>query len=292
MHDPGYGLDYNTRPAIFRLPENPGNAFARSPHTLRKTPMTDTAILGLGYLGRPLAEALYLRGHAVAALKRQYTSDDVALPIALNTADLDDEAVWTQPFWAEHWADKPVWVCLLPPSAVADYADTVGRWLALAERFQAAHVVLASSISVYGDAPRVCDEHSPTQPATASARACVAAEAMVLAGAVPQVSVLRLGGLYSAARHPLTRLGQRQPLPQPHAAANMLHQDRAVAALCCAIEHPQGRRIRNIVETPHPTRQAFYRSQAALLGLPEPLFDHSDARPGKTVASCYDDLSF
>ncbi|MCP2040517.1 nucleoside-diphosphate-sugar epimerase [Neisseria sp. HSC-16F19] len=254
--------------------------------------MTDTAILGLGYLGRPLAEALYLRGHAVAALKRRYTSDDVALPIALNAADLDDEAVWTQPFWAEHWADKPTWVCLLPPSAVADYAAVLRRWLALAEHFQAAHVVLGSSISVYGDAPRLCDEHSPPQPATASARACVAAETIVLDSAVPQVSVLRLGGLYSAARHPLNRLLQRQPLPQPQAAANMLHQDRAVAALLHAIAHPQGRRIRNIVETPPPTREDFYTAQAALLGLPPPQFDPGDTRPGKVLASCYDDVSF
>ena len=254
--------------------------------------MTDTAILGLGYLGRPLAEALYLRGHAVAALKRRYTSDDVCLPIALNVADLDDEAVWTQPFWTEHWADKPTWVCLLPPSAVADYAAVLRRWLALAEYFQAAHVVLASSISVYGDAVRACDEHSPTQPATASARACAAAEDMVLAGAVPQVSVLRLGGLYSAARHPLTRLLQRQPLPQPQAAANMLHQDRAVAALLHAITRPCGRRSRNIVETPPPTRRDFYTAQAALLGLSAPQFDSGDTRSGKSVQTRYADMVF
>lgn len=254
--------------------------------------MSDSAILGFGYLGRPLAEALYLRGHSVAALKRRRTSDDVCLPLALATADLNQKTVWAQPFWTEHWADKPTWVCLLPPSAVADYLGVIRRWLDLAAHFQVAHVVLASSISVYGDAVRACDEHSPPQPASASARACLAAEQLLLASAAPQASILRLGGLYSAVRHPLTRLLLRQPVSKPQAAANMLHQARAVAALLYVIEHPDGRRIRNIVETPHPSRQDFYRSQAALMGLNAPQFDTADDGRGKTVYTCYDDVAF
>ncbi|WP_332247803.1 SDR family NAD(P)-dependent oxidoreductase [Neisseria shayeganii] len=208
------------------------------------------AILGFGHLGRPLAEALYQQGCAVAALKRRLTSDDICLPIALEAADLNAPEVWTQPFWAEHWAGKATWFCLLPPSAVADYADVIGRWLALAERFQVAHIVYGGSISVYGSAVRDCDENTPPQPDTESARKVLAAEQLMWASAVPNVSLLRLGGLYAAERHPLYSLLRRQPARAPHAPANMLHRDRAVAALLAAASHRPGRLIRNVVETP------------------------------------------
>lgn len=251
--------------------------------------MTDTAILGLGHLGRPLAEALYLRGSQVAALKRTLTSDDICLPIALDSADLNRNRVWQQPFWREHWAAKSTWVCLLPPSALSGYAETLRRWITLAEYFQVAHLVYTSSISVYGDTPRICDEHTPPQPHTPSARACLAAENLLQAAGVPHVTILRLGGLYSAERHPLAALMQRQPIPRPQAAANMLHRDRAVSALVQAVMQPNGRRIRNILETPPPARADFYRCQATLLGLPEPQFDN-DPAPGKTVVSRYHDF--
>lgn len=249
--------------------------------------LSGAAILGFGHLGRPLAEALYGQGRAVAALKRGLTSDDVCLPIALTAADLNAPEVWAQPFWARDWADKAVWYCLLPPSAVADYAGVIARWLALAERFQVARVVYGSSISVYGGAVRDCDENTPPQPDTESARKVLAAEKLMWASAVPNVSLLRLGGLYAAERHPVYSLLRRPPARAPHAPANMLHRDRAVAALLAAAEHPPGRHIRNVVESPHPARHEFYRREAAKLGLAAPEFDMGDHSGGKTVYSLW-----
>ena len=52
-------------------------------------PIPSTAILGLGYLGRPLAQKFYENGSEVAALKRHLTSDDINLPIQLDTVDLN-----------------------------------------------------------------------------------------------------------------------------------------------------------------------------------------------------------
>lgn len=250
--------------------------------------LSGAAILGFGHLGRPLAEALYQQGRAVAALKRTLTSDDVCLPIALAAADLEMPEVWTQPFWAQDWAGKATWFCLLPPSLVADYAGVIGRWLSLAERFQVAHIVYGSSVSVYGSAVRDCDEDTPPQPDTESARKVLAAERLMCASAVPNVSLLRLGGLYAAERHPLYSLLHRPPVRAPYAPANMLHRDRAVAALLAAAGRPSGRLIRNVVETPQPSRLDFYRREAAKLGVAAPELDMGDHSGGKKVDSLWD----
>nr|DAY39173.1 MAG TPA: hypothetical protein [Inoviridae sp.] len=67
----------------------------------------------------------------------------------------------------------------------------------------------------------------------------------------------------------------------------MLHRDAAVDAFFQAALNPNGRRIRNLVETPHPSRRDFYTAEAAKLGLPPPQFDPADESGGKTVFSLY-----
>ena len=102
----------------------------------------DAAVLGLGYLGRPLAEKLYQQGRRVAAIKRHLTSDDINLPpeVSLSAHDLNAAQAFDAARWQD-WADKPLWFCLLPPSAVADYAMVLQNWLSLAQTFGVQHII-------------------------------------------------------------------------------------------------------------------------------------------------------
>lgn len=250
----------------------------------------DCAILGMGYLGRPLAEKMFEGGSRVSALKQRITSDDINLPVNLHAADLNDKRVFQADFW-QTWADKPVWFCLLPPSAVADYPAVLAGWLQLARHFGIGHIVYSSSTSVYGDAVRECGEHTPPDPQTESARKVRQAEELLLGSGIANIDILRLGGLYCAERHPLHSLLKRKYLAGAHQPVNMLHRSRAVAALHRAAATPAGLRIRNIVEPQHPPKHEFYRAEAAKLGLPEPEFDTTDRRGGKTVHTVYDDFT-
>ena len=249
--------------------------------------MYDVVILGMGYLGRPLAQRLSAAGMRVDATRSRVDGADQALPWRVQPFDL-------QHFQAAHpalagWETAATWVCLLPPSCCDDYVARLGEWLAWARACGVAHVVYSSSISVYGDAVRVCDEHSAPDPQTESARRVWAAEQAFVHSGVPHVSILRLGGLYSAIRHPLHSLLKRQNHPGAQQPVNMIGQDAAVNALQRAIATPAGIRIRNIVEAGHPSKQAFYAAEAKCLGLPEPSFDPNDMRGGKMVHSLYRD---
>jgi len=53
--------------------------------------LPDISILGLGYLGLPLAQKFYEQGSQVAAIKRNLTSDDINLPIELDIIDLNQD---------------------------------------------------------------------------------------------------------------------------------------------------------------------------------------------------------
>ena len=250
----------------------------------------DCAILGMGYLGRPLAEKLFERGSRVSALKKTLTSDDINLPVDLTAADLNDAAVFQTAF-GQAWADKPAWVCLLPPSSVERYAEVVAQWLALAAQYGVRHVVCAGSTGIYGNRVRVCDESGAPEPQTESARKLLQAEQAFLDSGIDNIDILRFGGLYSAARHPLNSLLKRRRIAGARHPVNMVHQDLAVAALLHALCTPAGVRIRNIVEPAHPSKRDFYRAEAAKLGLPEPDFDEVDESGGKTVATLHRDFA-
>lgn len=241
-------------------------------------------IFGFGFLGKPLAERLSEQGVNVRAIKRQLTSDDICLPIPIDTVAL------TPTVFLPHWANYETWVILLPPYQVPDYADVIQSLTHKACQFGIKHVVFGSSISVYGDSVRECNESTPTHAQTPSAQAIVAAETHLQHSALVHVDIMRLGGLYSAARHPIYTLNQRQNNTGAHQVVNVLHQDCAVRALMYVIMHPNGKRIRNVVEPQHPTKIQFYTQEANKLGVNVPHFDLNDTHSGKTVVSLFQDL--
>ncbi|WP_301667881.1 SDR family oxidoreductase [Neisseria basseii] len=253
----------------------------------------DASILGLGYLGRPLAQKLYQHGSRVAAVKRSLTSDDINLPIHLDTIDLNQDNVFQSAnlardtsFWRHH-ADKPIWFCLLPPSSLTHYADTVKQWAELARSCNVQHLIFTSSTSVYGDTARECDETTLPNPQTESARQIVAAEQYLLDSGVPNIDILRLGGLYCAERHPVNRLVQKQNIQGGNRPVNIAHRDIAVENLFQTAFKPGGRRLKNIIEPRHPTRREFYTEEAAKLGLPAPDFAPDDS-VGKIIRTVCD----
>ncbi|WP_165010900.1 SDR family oxidoreductase [Neisseria yangbaofengii] len=239
------------------------------------------AIFGLGYLGRALAQKLYENGYEVAAVKRRLTSDDINLPIQLDAVNLNQPDGFQTAL--QHCADKPTWFCLLPPSSLNDYTATLQQWLQSAESLNVQHIIFTSSTSVYGDEAREYDETDPLQPQTEKAKQIAAVEALLLNSRIPNVDILRLGGLYSAERHPVTRLVLKHNISGGKHPVNVVHQDLAVAALFRTALNPDGKRIKNVVEPNHPTRAEFYAAEAAKLGLPAPDFNPDDQSSGKIV---------
>ena len=155
---------------------------------------------------------------------------------------------------------------------------------AQAQQLQLAHVVYASSTSVYGSEVRVCDEKSSVAPESDHAKQIVRSEQIWQSSGLPCVSILRLGGLYDDERHPVRRLSGRVAIKGGKHPVNVVSRSSAVAALAHHVAHVQGG-IFNVVEAAHPSRSEFYSQEALRLGLPLPEFDASDASDGKTVIS-------
>lgn len=243
-------------------------------------------IIGLGFLGYPLAQRCLAQNWQVRAVKKNPIPANDALPIKIDVCTLHASC------FQAAWAAYDQWVIILPPSALSDYAATLETLIAFAEQLGVSHLVYTSSTSVFGRANGTFDEHSTTLPETDSAKSMIAIEQRLLASSITHIDILRLGGLYAAERHPLTSLLAK---PQPHNNGqqwvNMLHRNHAVAGVMRALQTPNGKRLRHLVETPHLTKQQFYHQQAALLGLPQLSFmtDTTKAEQGKRIITAYAD---
>ncbi|HEZ0077614.1 TPA: SDR family oxidoreductase [Neisseria meningitidis] len=253
---------------------------------MRAVPPPHISITGLGYLGLPLAQKFYQHSSRVAAIKRSLTSDDINLPIHLDTFDLGSSDAFQTALWWHH-ADKPVWFFLLPPSSLTHYADTVKQWAELARACNVQHLIFTSSTSVYGDKARECDETALPDPQTESVRQILAAEQHLLDSGISNIDILRLGGLYCAERHPVSRLVQKQNILGGNRPINIVHRNIAVESLFQTAFNPGGRRLKNIIEPRHPTRREFYTEEAAKLGLPAPDFAPDDS-VGKIIRTVCD----
>ncbi|HGH7112571.1 TPA: SDR family oxidoreductase [Neisseria meningitidis] len=253
---------------------------------MRAVPPPHISITGLGYLGLPLAQKFYQHSSRVAAIKRSLTSDDINLPIHLDTFDLGSSDAFQTALWRHH-ADKPVWFFLLPPSSLTHYADTVKQWAELARACNVQHLIFTSSTSVYGDKARECDETALPDPQTESVRQIFAAEQHLLDSGISNIDILRLGGLYCAERHPVSRLVQKQNILGGNRPINIVHRNIAVESLFQTAFNPGGRRLKNIIEPRHPTRREFYTEEAAKLGLPAPDFAPDDS-VGKIIRTVCD----
>lgn len=230
-------------------------------------------IAGAGYLGMPLAQQLQAASYAVSVSSRTAREGVSwqAWDFSANSAVQDFQVADT-------------WVVLLPPSSSNDYVAHMRHLCAQAQQLQLAHVVYASSTSVYGSEVRVCDEKSRVAPESDNAKQIVMCEQIWQNSGLPCISILRLGGLYDDERHPVRRLSGRVAIKGGKHPVNVVSRSGAVTALARHVAHAQGG-VFNVVEAAHPSRSEFYSQEALRLGLPLPEFDASDASDGKTVIS-------
>lgn len=246
--------------------------------------INSVAILGIGFLGNPLAQQLQMLGMNVVAMRRTAGSWGTQIPTTL--ADFTELSLCDWQIWQAY----KTWVCLIPPSSSQNYLVGLSTWLSAAKYYGVEHIVYSSSTSVYGSTG-VCHEQSDLRPETLSAQSIQVAEQQFLNSGIKHIDILRFGGLYSPQRHPIYTLQKKSMNSGRCCPVNMISQDCAVRSLVWAITHPSNLRIRNLVELNHPSKEIFYTQQAAKLGTYPPQFDMTDHHQyGKIVGTIYHDF--
>jgi nucleoside-diphosphate-sugar epimerase len=235
------------------------------------------AVLGCGWLGLPLAQALLTQGHRVLGT----TTTPSQLPV-LQAAGIEphllqlgadfnnaDEALLTSILRA-----TDILVLNVPPrSAVAggypQLLRPVHRAVAAA-RLKA--VLFVSTTGVYLDEPRVMREQDAISTRDAASDVLRTEGHFVPRYGQWKSTVVRLGGLIGPDRAPGRFLAARHNLAQGDAPVNLLHLTDAVGVLQTIIEQEIWGHTLNICASLHPSRREFYPAAAEYLGLQPPTF--------------------
>ena len=238
---------------------------------------TTVSIIGLGWLGLPLAKQLQSAGNKV---KGSTTRADKAAD--LNQTGIEACQLQLNPAPdgnLEYLLDTDTLVINVPPKAGKFGDDFHPKQIQhLVEAIDASavkHVIYVSSTSVYPELNRVLVENDVIRPEESAAPALVQAEQLVLALAPKKtVTVLRCGGLMGYDRIPGKYIAGKT-VNSGDVPVNYLHQDDAVGILLTLIQRPTTG-VFNAVAPEHPLRRDIYQKSCADFGYERPAFEQPE----------------
>ncbi|MDR0806033.1 MAG: SDR family oxidoreductase [Enterobacteriaceae bacterium] len=243
--------------------------------------MKKVSIVGLGWLGMPLALSLISRGYQVAGSKTTQDGLDAARMSGVNacqlvmtpTPECDDED-WQQ------LLDCDVLIITLParrePEQAEIYRQSVQILVDSALSQHVSRVIFISSTSVYGKGEGEVSEDSSRTPQRVSGKVLVELENWLHDLPNIQVDILRLAGLIGPDRHPGRFLSGKQGLPDGNCGVNLVHQEDVIAAIQLLLAQTQGGYIYNLCAPVHPRKRDYYPLMAKKLGLAAPEFAPTD----------------
>lgn len=246
-----------------------------------------TLIVGCGYLGERVGEALSRRGErifgTVRSASRAAEVERLGIePVIADVLDLGSLSALPEAgrvFYSVGF-DRTS-----GPTMRSVYIDGLQNVLDRLSR-QASRFVYASSTGVYGQtAGEWVDEESPAAPAHESGKICLEAEGRIRAwansgdGSVRAI-ILRFAGLYGPGRVVRRSTVERgEPISgDPSKYLNLIHIDDAAEAAIAALETSASASLYVIADDRPVTRREYYSYIAGLLGAPEPRFEVP--RPG------------
>lgn len=219
--------------------------------------MKKLTILGLGWLGLPLAETLKKEGWQVAGTKRTPTKMPVeCYPLDLNNLIISSEV--------EKLLETDSMVIALPPSTTSPehYFSGIQNLVLKAMEKGLKQLIFISSTSVLPMQSGEFDENSYVQPEQLLAKV----ESWLLSQKL-DCDILRLAGLVGKQRHPVFYLAGKSNLKAPNQPVNLVHLEDCVSAISLLLSKPNGQRIFHLCAEQHPTRKAYYGEMAKRLGL-------------------------
>lgn len=250
--------------------------------------MKKVAIVGLGWLGMPLALSLTARGWAVTGSKT--TQDGVE---AARMCGIDSYPLRLEPQLVceaddlDALMNVDALVITLPARRSGPgedfYLQAVQEIVDSALAHHIPRIVFTSSTSVYGKASGTIKESTPREPVTASGRVLKELEDWLHNLPGTSVDILRLAGLVGPERHP-GRFFAGKSAPDGNHGVNLVHLEDVVAAITLLLQAPKGGHIYNLCAPGHPARATFYPQMARELGLEPPVFsDNRDDSKGRLV---------
>ena len=236
----------------------------------QKRNQPEIGILGCGWLGMALGEALVKQGKIVRGSTRNQQRFATIkargiLPFVVQCEEDHFEGI------TRFLNGLDQLVIALPPGLrqmpTRRFDHLIQNLIPYIKAAKIDHVIFISSTSVYGAQEGHIDEDTLPQPASPSGQQLLACEKAFAQHAFSSLQILRLGGLIGPNRHPIFTLTQTKRIKNPLGKINYIHQSDAVGILLACIQAPQFSGIFNGVCPNHPQRSTYFKHMAQLAEL-------------------------
>lgn len=247
--------------------------------------MKSVAIVGLGWLGLPLALHLKELGWCVKGSKQ--SPDDAQklhqLGIETYPFSLSDE-MKRLPDHIRPLFNVDALIITLPPSRFSSqqYCEYLAFLTNQAKKQGVQHLIFTSSTSVFPDISGQFDESSQLSAETEMGKTLIQAEQYLFQSGISHCDILRLAGLIGKQRHPVKFLAGKHNL-KGYSPVNLVHLEDCIQAITALLMNPNGLRTYHLCAPIHPTRAEYYTKAAVFYDLSIPQFECSDSDPKRII---------
>ena len=250
--------------------------------------MRSVAIVGLGWLGLPLARHLKNLGWEVKGTKRTHDGVEQMRLMRLEAYYLElTPEINADPDDVSALLDVDSLIINIPPSQyffdLNQYVEGVQNLVNEALLQGVSHIIFISSTSVFPDISANFNESAIPQPDSDIGRALVEIENGLAQMQDIDCDIIRFAGLVGNDRHPVYSLAGKQALKCGHSPVNLVHLDDCARAIQLLLETPGGYRLYHLAAPIHPTREEYYRHTAEKYGLEPPHFISSEQDPQRII---------
>lgn len=222
------------------------------------------SVIGCGWMGLPLCEALMTSGHEVITTTTTASKKE-ALAEVLNIQLLDV----VNDFPDQKILDSDLIIYTIPPLVLQE----VEHFFHLLNPDQ--QIIYISSTSVYGKSHGPVNENSVHFPETNNAKYLSDSESF-LRSQFSRLTIVRPGGLYSEDRHPIHSLQGKTGLLSGNELLHLVHRDDVIEAIMKIIENQYWSEDFNLVNDLRILKRIYYPELAKRLGLSPPEYQKSE----------------
>ncbi|MBI1836408.1 MAG: hypothetical protein HYR91_03995 [Flavobacteriia bacterium] len=230
-------------------------------------------ILGLGWLGLPLAKKLLKKGFIVSGTTTsKVKKEEIEANSRINTH------VWSfqNPIhFLDDLLNSDLVIIAIPASKSI---ENIQHLLDILQNLQPkSDLIFLSSTSVYPDNLVNCmEDYSFTNEDLKNKN--VQLEIAITQNIKNKITILRLAGLIGPNRHPIKQLNGKINIPDGLSPVNLVHLDDVINAINQIVSKKLFGHIYNICYPSHPSRLEYYTRAAELSNLPQPHFQNTNTK--------------
>jgi len=242
--------------------------------------MMNVGILGAGWLGKALASYLDHKGFNVKVTASSEEGREELKQQHMNAfcVKINEEGLYGD---LEFFKGLQVLIISLPPVAYGCFRQLIQQL----EHFGITDVILFSSTGIYAGCKGMVDERSPLQVQLPKVKHLQDIEDLFLELPGLNATVLRLGGLWGADRHPVYFLARKDVIEDGDEPVNLVRQDTVCKAVFAIMSRQIVSAVFNVVDEDHRSREVFYTAAAKERNLVLPPFRKSEKPLNRIVSS-------